>query len=121
METFHSARYLAQTTDSGKDVILKDHVNIYGDSWYKLFFMKDYKYPLSRGNLSRYDDPTKPREMCTLEMISEPESAEAAKCYAETGVNYIALNTQIEGKSFEAYPDFSKVYNSNYISIFKKD
>jgi hypothetical protein len=121
METFHSARYLAQKIDPAKDMILKDHVNIYGDSWYKLFFMKDYKYPLSRGNLSRYDDPTKPREMCTLEMISKPESAEAAKCFSETGVNYIAVNAQIEGKSFEAYPDFSKVYNSNYISIFRRD
>lgn len=121
METFHSAQYLAETTDSSKDVILKDHVNIYGDSWYKLFFMKDYKYPLSRGNLSRYDDPTKPREMCTRDMISKPESAEALKCFSETGVNYIAVNAQIEGKSFEAYPEFSKVYGSNYISIFKKD
>ncbi len=121
METFHSAQYLAQATDSGKDVILKDHVNIYGDSWYKLFFMKDYKYPLSRGNLSRYDDPTKPREMCTRDMISSPQSAEASKCYSETGVNYIAVNAQIEGKSFETYPDFSKVYGSNYVSIFKRD
>jgi hypothetical protein len=121
METFHSAQYLAQSTDSAKDVILKDHVNIYGDSWYKLFFMKDYKYPLSRGNLSRYDDPTKPREMCTRDMISSPESAEALKCFSETGVNYIAVNAQIEGKSFEAYPDFEKVYGSNYISIFKRN
>lgn len=121
METFHSAQYLARTTDSAKDVILKDHVNIYGDSWYKLFFMKDYKYPLSRGNLSRYDDPTKPREMCTRDMISSPESAGALQCFSETGVNYIAVNAQIEGKSFEASPDFSKVYGSNYISIFKRN
>ena len=120
-ETFHSAQYLAQATDPAKDVILKDHVNIYGDAWYKLFFMKDYKYPLSRGNLSRYDDPTKPREMCTRDMISSPQSAQALKCYSETGVNYVAVNAQIEGKSFEAYPEFSKVYGSNYISVFKRN
>lgn len=120
-ETFHSAQYLAQATDPAKDVILKDHVNIYGDAWYKLFFMKDYKYPLSRGNLSRYDDPTKPREMCTRDMISSPQSAGALKCYSETGVNYIVVNAQIEGKSFETYPEFSKMYESNYVSIFKKD
>jgi hypothetical protein len=121
VETFHSAGYLASSVDTAKDVVLKDHVNIYGDSWYKLFFMKDYKYPLSRGNLSRYIDPTKPRETCTRDMISKPLSPEGQACFSESGVNYIAVNAQIEGKSFEAYPGFSKVYESNYISVFKKD
>ena len=121
METFHSAAYLAATVDTNKDIILKDHVNIYGDSWYKLFFMKDYKYPLSRGILSRYNDSTKPREMCTWDMISNPESDEGKACFADTGVNYVVLNAQIEGNSFEKYPDFSKVYGSDGISIFRKD
>ena len=121
LETFHSAEYLAGTLDVNKDIILKDHVNIYGDSWYKLFFMKDYKYPLSRGNLSRYIDQTKPRETCTRDMITEPESDQGKMCFSETGVNYIVLNAQFEGNSFEKYPEFSKVYGSDYISIFKKN
>ncbi|HLM84270.1 MAG TPA: hypothetical protein VK254_03625, partial [Candidatus Bathyarchaeia archaeon] len=121
METFHSAAYLASTVDKNKDVILKDHVNIYGDSWYKLFFMKDYKYPLSRGVLTRYIDPTKPREVCTRDMISDPESDSGKICFSETGVNYVAVNAEIEGNSFEKYPDFSKVYGSDYISIFRKN
>jgi len=121
METFHSAQYLASTVDINKDIILKDHVNIYGDSWYKLFFMKDYKYPLSRGVLTRYVDPTKARETCTRDMISDPESDVGKACFVETGVNYVAVNTQIEGNSFEKYPDFSKVYGSDYISIFRKN
>jgi hypothetical protein len=121
VQTFHSAEYLAATVETNKDVILKDHVNIYGDSWYKLFFMKDYKYPLSRGVLMRYVDPTKPRETCTRDMISEPQGESARLCFAETGVNYIAVNAQIEGNSFEKYPDFSKVYGSDYISIFRRD
>lgn len=121
METFHSAQYLAENLDTSQDVLLKDHVNIYGDSWYKLFFMKDYKYPLSRGLLSRYIDPTKPRETCTRDMIMTPETESAKTCFSETGVNYLALNAQLEGNSFEKYPDFSKVYSSNYISVFKKD
>ena len=120
LETFHSAEYLSQKIDSSQDVLLKDHVNIYADSWYKLFFMKDYNYPLSRGMLFRYVDPTKPRETCTRDMITDPESESAKKCFAETGVNYIALNAQLEGSSFEKYPEFSKVYESNYISVFKK-
>jgi len=121
METFHSAAYLAATVDTNKDIILKDHVNIYGDSWYKLFFMKDYKYPLSRAVLMRYVDPTKSRETCTRDMISNPESDAGKACFADTGVNYVAVNAQIEGNSFEKYPDFSKVYGSDYISIFKKN
>ncbi|MFH0929974.1 MAG: hypothetical protein V1814_01845 [Candidatus Moraniibacteriota bacterium] len=121
VQTFHSAEYLASTVDTNKDIILKDHVNIYGDSWYKLFFMKDYKYPLSRGVLTRYVDPTKTRETCTRDMISFPESDTAKECFADTGVNYVAVNSQIEGNSFEKYPDFSKVYGSDYISIFRRD
>jgi hypothetical protein len=83
--------------------------------------MKDYKYPLSRGVLTRYIDPTKPRETCTRDMITEPLSKQGKACFSETGVNYIVLNAQIEGNSFEKYPEFSKVYASDYISIFKKD
>lgn len=121
METFHSAQYLASTVDTNKDIILKDHVNIAGDSWYKLFFMKDYKYPLSRGVLMRYVDPTKPRETCTRDMISAPESDAGKTCFSDTGVNYVVVNSQIEGNSFEKYPDFSKVYGSDGISIFRKE
>jgi hypothetical protein len=121
METFHSAQYLASTVETSKDTILKDHVNIAGDSWYKLFFMKDYKYPLSRGVLTRYVDPTKPRETCTRDMISDPESDAGKACFADTGVNYVVVNAQIEGNSFEKYTDFSKVYGSDGISIFRRD
>jgi hypothetical protein len=121
MQTFHSAAYLSEKLDTSHDILLKDHVSIYGDSWYKLFFMKDYKYPLSRGMLSRYVDPTKPRETCTRDMIMSPESESTKECFFETGVNYLALNAQLDGNSFEKYPDFSKVYSSNYISVFRKD
>jgi len=121
VQAFHSAQYLAEKLDTSRDILLKDHVNIYGDSWYKLFFMQDYKYPLSRGMLSRYVDPTKPRETCTRDMITIPETETAKKCFLETGVNYVALNAQLEGNSFEKYPDFSKIYSSNYIAIFKRN
>jgi hypothetical protein len=121
VQTFHSAQYLAGKLDSGKDVLLKDHVNIYGDSWYKLFFMKDYEYPLSRGMLFRYIDSTKPRETCTRDMITIPKTEAGKKCFSETGVNYLALNARLEGNSFEKYEEFSKVYSSNYISVFRRD
>ncbi|MFA5871162.1 MAG: hypothetical protein WC858_00395 [Parcubacteria group bacterium] len=121
METYHSAEFLSKNVDTSKDIILKDHINIAGDSFYKLFFMKDYKYPLSRGNLSRYVDPTKPREICTRDIIDDPENDTGKACLSDTGVDYVVLNAQLEGMSFEKYPSFSKVYASNYISVFKKN
>jgi len=71
--------------------------------------------------LFRYDDPTKPRETCTRDMITEPQSDQGQMCFRETGVNYIVLNARMEGDSFEEYPDFSKVYGSDYISVFRRD
>jgi len=121
VETYHSAQYLAATVDTQKDILLKDHINIAADSWYKLFFMKDYKYPLSRGLLSRYVDTTKSRETCTRDMISSPDSDQARMCFSQTGVNYVIVNAQLEGTDFEKSPEFSKVYASNYLSIFKRN
>lgn len=121
VETYHSARYLAGTVDTNKDNILKDHINIAADTWYKLFFRKDYNYPLSRTTLSRYSDPAKSHETCTRDMISEPDSDQGKMCFKQTGVDYVILNSQFEGTSFNALPDFSKVYSSGYIAIFKRN
>jgi hypothetical protein len=120
-QTFHSARYLAAVINPEKDNILKDHINIPADTWYKIFFMKGYSYPLSRGNLSRYSDAIKSRETCTRDMIGEPDTDQGKMCFASTGVDYVILNAQQEGTTFEKLPDFSKVYSSSYLSIFKKD
>jgi hypothetical protein len=120
-QTFHSARYLASVINTDKDNILKDHLNIPADTWYKIFFMKGYSYPLSRGNLSRYSDSTRSRETCTRDMISDPETDQGKMCFASTGVDYVILNAQMEGTTFEKLPDFSKVYSSGNLSIFKKD
>ncbi|MDZ4384865.1 MAG: DUF1616 domain-containing protein, partial [Candidatus Moranbacteria bacterium] len=71
-QTFDASSYLAQKTSSN-DMILKDHNYITADSWMKIFLMRGYKYPLSRGYFKRYEDETKPREMCTLQMIASPD------------------------------------------------
>src|SRR6185369_7783021 len=66
LETFNASRYLAQTSNE-KDIILKDHNYIAADSWMKLFFLRDYSYPSSRGFFKRYED-NPDREQCTLYM-----------------------------------------------------
>ncbi len=119
LETFSASAYLTSTTIS-EDVILKDHVYLSGDSWIKIFFMRGYKYPLSRGYFKRYEDTTKPREMCTLYMISDPDSENAKKCFADTGVNFIMLNPLFDSPQFKKLKNFNQVYANEDIAIYYK-
>ncbi len=119
MQTYRAAQYLKERLDD--EVILKDHNYLEGDSWMKIFFMRDYEFPLSRGLLKRYEDPLNPRETCTRDMISIPESEEAKACFAETGVEYIVLKKGYDTANFENSPNFSPVYVSNSVMIFKRN
>ncbi|MGW8184541.1 MAG: hypothetical protein ACWGHO_00325 [Candidatus Moraniibacteriota bacterium] len=124
LQTFHLSEFLSKQIKSNNTpedtYTLKDHNYISSDSWMKLFFMKDYNYPLSRGYFKRYEDPTKPREMCTLWMISEPASERAQECFSTTKTKYIIVDTSVDGPQFKTNPDFSKVYESDSLSIFSK-
>jgi hypothetical protein len=117
LETFNASAYLASAT-TPKDAILKDHVYLTGDSWIKLFFMRDYKYPLSRGYLKRYEDTTKPREMCTLYMISNPGSEDAQKCFEDSSVNFIMINPAYDSSQFKKLNNFDQIYANKDIAIF---
>jgi hypothetical protein len=118
-QTFDASNYLATvTTDT--DEILKDHNYITADSWMKIFLMRGYKYPLSRGYFKRYDDPTKPREMCTLNMISTPASPEAQQCFIETQTNFIVVNPNYDSAQFIKLKNFDQVYSSVGINIYYK-
>jgi len=119
LETFDASAYVVSAT-TPKDAVLKDHIYLTGDSWIKLFFMRGYKYPLSRGYLKRYEDTTKPREMCTLYMISNPASDDAKKCFADTGVNFIMLNPQFDSSQFKKLQNFDLVYNNKDIAVFHR-
>lgn len=124
LQTFHLSKFLAEQIalrpEANGENFLKDHNYITADSWIKLFFLKDYNYPLSRGYFKRYEDPTKPREMCTLWMISEPSSERAQACYLATKTHYIAVDTSVDGPQFESNPQFSKIYEGPSLSIFYK-
>ncbi|MFZ2154136.1 MAG: hypothetical protein WAV16_02785 [Candidatus Moraniibacteriota bacterium] len=124
LQTFHLSKFLAEQIalrpEANEENFLKDHNYITADSWIKLFFLKDYNYPLSRGYFKRYEDPTKPREMCTLWMISEPSSERAQSCYLATKTHYIAVDTSVDGPQFESNPQFSKIYEGPSLSIFYK-
>lgn len=116
-QTFHSSQYLAGKVDD-QDMVLKDHNYITGDVWMKLFFMRGYKYPLSRGYFQRYEDQTNPREMCTLNMISSPASTESQNCFSQTGTDFIMVNPQYDTAQFLKLENFDKIYANNDIIIF---
>jgi len=116
-QTFNASEYLGKNlTDS--DMVLKDHNYITADSWIKLFFMRGYKYPLSRGYFKRYEDTTKPREMCTLTMISAPNSNDARACFAQTSTNFIIVNPQFDSAQFKKSKDFNQIYSNPEINIY---
>ncbi len=124
LQTFHLSKFLAThlefNANSNVANVLKDHNYISTDSWMKLFFMQDYNYPFSRGFFKRYEDPTKPREMCTLWMISEPSSQRAKQCFLDTQTKYVIVDTSVDGPQFKTNPDFFKIYESDSLSIFSK-
>ena len=117
LETFDASNYLKQVS-AESDVILKDHNYLSGDTWMKLFFMRGYTYPLSRGYFKRYEDETKPREMCTLYMISNPNSSDANNCFSETGAKYLLVNPQYDSSQFTKLKNFDEVYNSGGVAAY---
>lgn len=119
VQTFESSKYLSSHVDS-RDIVLKDHNYITADSWIKLFFMRDYNFPLSRAYFKRYEDENKPREQCSLLMISLPNSEVAKKCYLGTGTDFLMVNPEQDGMQFKKSRDFWQVYQSSKISIFYK-
>jgi len=119
-EAFNASNYLAKSTTTS-DIILKDHNYITSDSWIKTFFMRGYTYPLSRGYFKRYEDPTKPREMCTLNMISSPDNAAGKDCFAETRTDFIMINPQFDSAQFTKLKNFNQVYSTSGINIYYKN
>ncbi len=117
-QTFAASRYLSDRTDTS-DVVLKDHNYLSADSWIKLFFMRDYSYPFSRGFFKRYEDNPN-REQCTLLMISVPNTPQGEKCYAETSTDLVMVNPAYDTAQFEKSSSFSRVYASELVDIYKR-
>ncbi len=119
VQVFDASQYLAERLDRS-DIFLKDHNYIPADSWMKLFFMRDYAYPLSRGLLKRYEDTAKARERCTLLMISSPNLPRGEKCLTDLGVNVVAVNPAFDGAQFDKSATFSKIYATDTISVYSR-
>lgn len=118
LQTFSGTRYLAEHS-LPQDIILKDHNYIAADSWMKLFFLRDYAYPLSRGFFKRYEDNPN-REQCTLLMISVPNTPRGEKCYNDLGVNFVVINPRFDTTQFKKSNSFFRIYSSDTIDIYQK-
>lgn len=112
-----ASQYLGETLPP-EAVALHDHINILGDSWIKLSFMRDYNFPFYRANLFRYERITDKQEKCTLYMISQPNSTEAAKCFQDLDVRAVLVNESIDGPQFRHFRNFSLTYNGPYYSTY---
>lgn len=119
LQTYAASEYLVDHTNSG-DIILKDHNYLSGDTWIKLFFMRGYNYPLSRGYFKRYEDSAS-REQCTNLMISTPNTFNAEKCFAGTKTNFIMLNPLMDSGQFNKLKNFWQIYSSDEVGIFYKN
>ena len=120
LETYHASTFLAQKT-TAQDIILKDHNYLPADSWIKLYFMRGYTYPLSRGYFKRYDDETKMREQCTNLMISTPSDPIAKECFAKTQTNFLMLNPKFDSMQFVKLKNFWKIYSADDLIVFYKN
>lgn len=119
-ETFSASTYLSKNTTMA-DNILKDHNYITADSWIKLFFMRGYKYPLSRGYFKRYEESgNRTNDICTLDMISNPGGDQAKKCFSDTKTNFLMVNPAYDSGQFQRLSDFDQVYMSNDVAIYYK-
>jgi hypothetical protein len=118
VQTFAAARYLAEH-DSPDDIILKDHNYIVADSWMKLFFLRDYAYPLSRGFFKRYEGQSFPRTMHPPD-DSVPNTPRGEKCYNDLGVDLVVVNPHFDTAQFEKSEKFSRIYASDNIHIYAR-
>jgi hypothetical protein len=119
VQTFAATKYLANHAAGA--MILKDHNYLSADAWMKLFFHRDYGYPLSRGLFGRYEEGGNRRERCTLAMISTPNTAFGEECYRTTSVRYLVVNPEYDRAQFEKSDSFSKLYTSQTAAIYERN
>jgi len=119
MQTYLGAKYLAKNSQADEQV-LKDHIHLFGDTWMKIFFMRGYKYPLSRTYNRRYEDKYNKHETCTRDMIAKPNSEIGKECFTKTGVKYIFLRKGYDDALFLKSDNFQEIYSSKTVRIFEK-
>jgi len=117
VQTFASADYLAQKI-STNDVVINDHQNTVADTWVKIFFMRNYTYPLYRATNDRYENGIDRQEFCTLWMISTPDTPDSQKCFSQLGINFSMVSAKTDAAQFRRSQSFWQVYDGDEINIY---
>lgn len=117
LATFEASAYLAQNLGT-EEWLLKDHIYLTADTWSKIFFTRDYSYPLSRSYLKRYDKQG--REQCTRVMISEPNTELAERCFDDLGVTTLMVDPREDSSQFERSEEFTKIYSHDNVAIYQR-
>ena len=73
--------------------------------------------PLSRAFFKRYENNPY-RETCTLDMISQPNSETAQKCFEGLGVRFVMVHTDHDASQFNGSDNFSRVYQNDELSVY---
>jgi hypothetical protein len=115
VQTFAVSQFLSERIRPD-DIVLKDHNYLSADSFMKLFFLRDYGFPLSRGYFKRYETPG--HEQCSLIMITSPNTVAGERCFADTGTNIVVVNPLFDRAQFEKSRRFSRVYSSPLIHVY---
>ena len=116
LQTYAAARYIAQHAPAHAWT-LKDHNYLTADTWMKLFFVRDYSYPLSRSYFRRYQNSPN-RERCTLLMIDNPDSPFAKDCFRALSVQYVVVHPERDARTFDALPEFRRIFDSATATVF---
>jgi hypothetical protein len=120
VQTFDASRYLSLHALPEENII-KDHNYLTADVWMKVFFNNGYNYPFSRSFFKRYEDPTKPREQCTLLMISSPSSEQGQQCFFDLNTRYIVVHRETDSGQFLKLDNFWSIYQNDDIAIFYRN
>lgn len=121
MRSVHEGARFLRSHIPKEDNIVHDHINIIGDSWIKLEFMKGYNYPFYRAHLFRYDRVTDRQEKCTLYSVTSPNSPEAIDCRDALNLRAFYVDETFDGIAFEKSDAFNRVYSNGLQSVYYND
>jgi hypothetical protein len=116
-QTLAAAKYLSFVAKEN-DQIITDHIYIPSDTWIKIFFMRDYNFPMYRANLERYENGIDRQEKCTLWMISTPNTPESKQCFEQLGVNFALVNRKNDAPQFQKNQNFWQIYSNDELNIY---
>lgn len=119
-QTFNASEYLTLKMNKN-DLLVSDHVYLSADSWVKLFFMRDYNFPIYRANLDRYENGIDKNEFCSRDMISNPGGELGKKCFLDLNIDFTLIDQEMDSSQFKKLNNFWQVYSNDKVNIYYRE